>query len=1095
MKDNQLSAFPSFDEESYPSNWNTKLESLLKREFDDSEKFLLATGYSSLDYLIDFFGKIKSSESKKVRIVLGNEPFINEAASRNKYYSFYKDLDQKIFDYWVQQGISPIQSSSIINLIELVKNGTIEFRILDNLHAKIYVGEQYSVIGSSNFSYTGLRYQLEGNFRVSKHKSDFDYIQQYKLADQYFDKGKTYNQRIIELLERLLRVVSWKEALARAIAELTEGEWLNEYPEFLKLLDNLNPPLWKSQIEAIGQALYILDNIGSLLIADPTGSGKTRLGAVLHSCLINRLWLRGSGYEMENTNTLLISPPQVIDNWKEEFRSLNSDFENVLSQGRLSVGTDKSIEETNHKIDNAKILFIDEAHNFLNKGSKRSLTIQYNTADNLVLYTATPINRRVEDLFRLIEILDVDNLDDNSIKEFEKLSQLARKGFNIGRDNEKRLREYIRDFIIRRTKKELNDKISETPSLYKNSNGVPCQYPIQNCKSYSLNEPESDIEIAKQINKLATELKGLIRLRNIFLSRDELKDAEKQERILESRFNSAKALTIYNLQATLRSSRIALIEHLAGTEIAKKTLDEIGYPIPKSVKKDQETGNMIKKIESFKKSLPKYNLTIEPPKWIADIDTYRQECDKEIDIYRKILLLVKKMSNEREISKARFLSQLIKKHDLVLAFDSRIISLHFIKRIAEELTKNVDFLVVTGNSNTAKQKAKEYFGFGSKKRKVIGFCSDAMSEGVNLQQASSVVLLDMPSVMRIAEQRIGRIDRMNSPHKEVEIYFPNDHDEFMLKTDKKFFLTAQTVENILGGNLELPDDQLEKWKIEKFTVKQAIKLYEEEKEKSETTFSDGIQDAFLSVKNLVYGNSNIIDITTYNSVKNSKSSFHSKVDVSKVKSTMNFAFFCIRGSKYYSPYWLYIDDSTLENRRKPVLKDLHQISRKLRSNLSNAVDLDLFENIEAEEMLKKKYISIIKDFEIENLPNKKRRAIKLLRSIISKSLLNLFIEERLRSVLIDLQKVIHGKIIGNFSIDYYQLAHNWIKIIQPRLINFKKMHKYQREIIHMNSESFKEDLIKNPISIEEFEKLRDDIITISPIENRIASCIIGIGNN
>ena len=55
---------------------------------------------------------------------------------------------------------------------------------------------------------------------------------------------------------------------------------------------------------------------------------------------------------------------------------------------------------------------------------------------------------------------------------------------------------------------------------------------------------------------------------------------------------------------------------------------------------------------------------------------------------------------------------------------------------------------------------------------------------------SAVVLLYLPAVVRIAEQRIGRIDRMNSPHDQVEIFFPDDHPEFALKTDRKFFLKA-----------------------------------------------------------------------------------------------------------------------------------------------------------------------------------------------------------------------------------------------------------------------------------------------------------------
>lgn len=313
MQNNRTDTFTNIlpNELHYPTNISNKarVEQFVKEEFRSSTNFLVVTGFSSLGYLIDFLGKDK--HNTKVQIILGNEPLHKEGINRQNYFTTKVELSQEIFDYWVEQGISPLQSGAVVNLIELIKNGSVDFRILEKLHAKIYIGENHAILGSSNFSQSGLKYQFEANIRVSREDSEYHYNSQKSIAEDYFNRGKDFNEGIIKLLNRLLRYVTWKEALARAIAELTEGEWLKEYPEFLKLLIDLKPPLWKTQIEAIGQALYIMDNNGSLLIADPTGSGKTRLGAVLQACIINRLWLRGGGYGIQNTNTLLICPPQV----------------------------------------------------------------------------------------------------------------------------------------------------------------------------------------------------------------------------------------------------------------------------------------------------------------------------------------------------------------------------------------------------------------------------------------------------------------------------------------------------------------------------------------------------------------------------------------------------------------------------------------------------------------------------------------------------------------------------------------------------------------------------------------------------------------
>src|SRR5437667_351043 len=57
---------------------------------------------------------------------------------------------------------------------------------------------------------------------------------------------------------------------------------------------------------------------------------------------------------------------------------------------------------------------------------------------------------------------------------------------------------------------------------------------------------------------------------------------------------------------------------------------------------------------------------------------------------------------------------------------------------------------------------------GSTASGVVALCSESMAEGYNLQRASAVVHLDMPSVVRTAEQRVGRVDRLDSPHVAID---------------------------------------------------------------------------------------------------------------------------------------------------------------------------------------------------------------------------------------------------------------------------------------------------------------------------------------
>ena len=368
-------------------------------------------------------------------------------------------LELKIKDYWLEKGISVTLCSGIIHLIQLIRSGQVNFKILDNLHAKLYVGDNYAVLGSSNFSNSGLRNNLEANLRKEKGSQEYQDIK--LIASTYKEKAKDYNQEIIQLLEELLQFVSWQEALAKASAEILESKWLKQYPQIFQMLSSLH--LWESQVQAIGQALYIFDNFGDgLLIADPTGSGKTRLGAALQMAIINRQWSLGKG---SRTNTSILCPPSVIDNWREEFLDLGTYAPAMISHGQMSRWDKGSVKINDQYFDKAHLLLVDEAHNFLNAKSNRSTAMQRHSADNVVLFTATPINRKLEDIFRLIEILDVDNLSDESIKELESIRR-NRSLYSTSSTAFKHLKKQLGNFTIRRTKQDLNKLIQQSPDKY-----------------------------------------------------------------------------------------------------------------------------------------------------------------------------------------------------------------------------------------------------------------------------------------------------------------------------------------------------------------------------------------------------------------------------------------------------------------------------------------------------------------------------------------------------------------------------------------------------------------------------------------------------
>lgn len=67
----------------------------------------------------------------------------------------------------------------------------------------------------------------------------------------------------------------------------------------------------------------------------------------------------------------------------------------------------------------------------------------------------------------------------------------------------------------------------------------------------------------------------------------------------------------------------------------------------------------------------------------------------------------------------------------------------------------------------------------------ILFCSEAASEGINLQAADKLINLDVPWVPSVLEQRIGRIARLGQESKEVRIFnlwYPNSYEADIYRT-------------------------------------------------------------------------------------------------------------------------------------------------------------------------------------------------------------------------------------------------------------------------------------------------------------------------
>jgi len=587
-------------------------------------------------------------------------------------------------------------------------------------------------------------------------------------------------------------------------------------------------------------------------------------------------------------------------------------------------------------------------------------------------------------------------------------------------------------------------------------------------------ESDEDQRIAIEIREIAGRFKGLVNLRSGIDIPDGLQGKIDVPRYIQGRLQGARGLAIYNIMSRIRSSRAALVEHLLGTEEASKR-----YGVKGKIKQE-DTGNVLGRLEDSAGEIKNSSIMNNLPDWLRDSEKHRDAVKAEMKLYQSILSLVGKMSDRREKEKSLQLSSLMKSHPLILAFDSCLITLEIIKGYI--VSKNdCEVVVATGSHPRNRKKVNELFALGSEANGVIALCSDAMSEGLNLQQASTVLLLDMPSVIRIAEQRVGRVDRMDSPHKEIEVWWPVDSDAFSIKTDRKFFRRHKEVKDILGSNIELPEDLVPEEMVDgPSTVEDMVKKLEDIEKKGEAW--DGIYDAFQPVRELVDSEKGIVPKEVYNHLKHSKARVLSSISI--VKANSAWAFFAIAGVDRGAPKWIYLNSLT----SKPLVH-LEEVAKTLRRLLTG--DIENRKMDQAASSLIDKFLKQILSCEKDLLPRKKQRALEEMYIVIN----------YYRKKATDQKKwedfKFYDKLLKMVDVSAYELerpdlnsiAEAWLDL--TRDVWYQKLIK-RRRFKPLRLKDIRQDLRQNPFSVEQLQQAFASIPYAQPLHSRVVSAIVGV---
>jgi superfamily II DNA or RNA helicase/HKD family nuclease len=273
-------------------------------------------------------------------------------------------------------------------------------------HSKLYIcidldnpfRQRTFITGSSNLTRPGLAGQAEFNVEISDYgvpqaEAYFDALWNDSIEITEHDESKT---KLIKLLEKetLTREITPFEAYALALKTYIDvynpDRALGDSVEKAFRDNNYIP--YKYQLDAIKQAINIVEQNHGVIIADVVGLGKS----VIASAVAKAIGKRG----------IVLCPPGLIGDsnntsgWNMYLEQFGLHDWQARSVGKLEE-TAEFVRNTN----DIEVIIVDEVHRFRNQDTQ-----DYEHLRNIcrgkkvILLTATPFNNRPNDILALLNL-------------------------------------------------------------------------------------------------------------------------------------------------------------------------------------------------------------------------------------------------------------------------------------------------------------------------------------------------------------------------------------------------------------------------------------------------------------------------------------------------------------------------------------------------------------------------------------------------------------------------------------------------------------------------------------------------------------------
>jgi hypothetical protein len=809
-----------------------RLADVLRQLIVPQVRVYIASGFFDLSGYDLIKDKLKSTQ--KVNLLLGRALSPQDVRSPEVFLEELREEAEANME-------DPKTKSLIQEFLKWLENPWVKVRIYKKgfYHGKFYIVEEVPVLGriaisgSSNFTKAGLTRNTEFN-TVLKQESAVKETKE--VFERLWTESEDYKEDLKCLYSDFTTAYTPYEIYIKVLYTYFKDKFASVSPT-----EGIPSPIILTDFQRDGYlaALDTLDRYGGVLLSDSVGLGKTYLALKLLDDFAYRL----------REKALIICPAQLRGIlWEPKLREAGIRAD-VVHREKVS-RKDFSIEE----YENHDLIVIDESHNFRNRQTNcwKNLfsCIIRGKSKKLILVTATPVNNSVFDLYNQIRLITKDRDDFFSSAGISSLW-----GYFLKADKDKEtMYDLLEEIAVRRSrpfiKKNYPDaaidgekirfperklhivryNLEQTyQGLYKESSQT-----IENLTLASYNVESYRKEIREQQLELFEEIRKTLLAKG--WSEKEAKDYLMRLGRNEAVIAILKILFLKRLESSIEAFRIS-VKRLV--DFQKKFLEifQRGRILTRDDyrKLFSQTGEdeLAEKEEDLSiviEKLPEINLKD------FDAEGIKNAVQKDINALDRLYQKVETIKSDRDMKLQALREKLGKdlKSKKFIIFSYFKDTTRYLyrclggnkewlekwaspeeRRQIEDFLNSVDlssrFFSITDSDVDPAQRKERIIRFcpianerpklkGGEKEIQILISTDVLSEGQNLQDADTVINYDLPwNPVRLI-QRVGRIDRLRSPHSIVHLYdfFPEDALESLLGIVERLYTKLDAINRSVG---------------------------------------------------------------------------------------------------------------------------------------------------------------------------------------------------------------------------------------------------------------------------------------------------------